>query len=85
MDTVLVDTDVFSFLLKNDTRASFYRKHLDNRRHALAFMTVAELRSWRSGDNGARRSVRNCERACAVSSSSTRTRRSPSDMRWFGT
>jgi predicted nucleic acid-binding protein len=46
MDTVLVDTDVFSYLLKNDTRAALYRKHLDGRRLALCFMTVAELHSW---------------------------------------
>ena len=46
MDTVLVDTDVFSYLLKNDTRAPLYRKHLDGRRLALCFMTAAELHSW---------------------------------------
>ncbi len=46
MDTVLVDTDVFSFILKNDTRAALYRPHLDRKRLALCFMTVAELHRW---------------------------------------
>lgn len=46
MDTVLVDTDVFSFLLKRDTRAALYRPHLDGKRVALCFMTVAELHRW---------------------------------------
>jgi predicted nucleic acid-binding protein len=46
MDTVLLDTDVFSYLLKNDTRAALYRPHIDGRRLALSFMTLAELHSW---------------------------------------
>ena len=46
MNTVLVDTDVFSYLLKNDTRAGLYRKHLDGQRLALSFMTLGELQSW---------------------------------------
>jgi predicted nucleic acid-binding protein len=43
VDTVLVDTNVFSYLLKNDTRAQLGRKHPDGNRLALSFMTVAEL------------------------------------------
>ena len=46
MDTVLVDTDVFSFIHKQDTRAELYRRHLDGKRLALSFMTVAELYRW---------------------------------------
>jgi tRNA(fMet)-specific endonuclease VapC len=46
MDTVLVDTNVFSYIHKNDTRAELYRKHLDGKRLALSFMTVAELYRW---------------------------------------
>src|SRR5687767_5834837 len=46
MDTVLVDTDVFSFILKKDTRAELYRPHPDRKRLALSFMTVAELHRW---------------------------------------
>src|SRR5437588_3171723 len=46
MDAVLVDTDVFSYIHKKDTRAELYRKHLDGKRVALSFMTVAELYRW---------------------------------------
>jgi tRNA(fMet)-specific endonuclease VapC len=56
MDTLLLDTDVFSYLLENDTRAALYRGHLDGRRLALSFMTLAELYRWAVERNwGARR------------------------------
>lgn len=44
--TVVVDTDVVSFLLKDDTRARAYRPHLQDKTLALSFMTVAELYQW---------------------------------------
>jgi tRNA(fMet)-specific endonuclease VapC len=43
---VVVDTDVFSFLYKLDTRAAAYDKHLAATNPHLAFATVAELRRW---------------------------------------
>jgi len=46
MTTLIVDTDVVSFLLKDDTRAQKYRPHLQDRTLALSFMTVAELYQW---------------------------------------
>ena len=47
MSTALVvDTDVFSFLYKGDTRASAYAPHLVGTRPHLAFATVAELHRW---------------------------------------
>ena len=46
METVLVDTDVFSYIHKKDTRAELYRKHLDEKRLSLSFMTVGELYRW---------------------------------------
>ncbi len=46
IDSVLVDTDVFSFLLKRDSRASQYAPHLEAKRGCLSFMTVAELYRW---------------------------------------
>ena len=46
MTTLIVDTDVVSFLLKGDTRAQLYRPHLQGRTLALSFMTVAELFQW---------------------------------------
>lgn len=46
MTTVVVDTDVVSFLLKDDTRAQIYLPHLRGKTLALSFMTVAELYQW---------------------------------------
>jgi tRNA(fMet)-specific endonuclease VapC len=43
---VVVDTDVISFLLKDDTRAQAYRPHLQDKTLVLSFMTVAELYQW---------------------------------------
>lgn len=44
--TVLLDTDVLSFLMKRDTRADFYLRHLVGKIPALSFMTVAEVYQW---------------------------------------
>ena len=44
--TVILDTDVVSFLFKGDTRAEAYRIHLRGKTLALSFMTVAELYQW---------------------------------------
>jgi len=41
-----VDTDVGSFIFKNDTRASLYRPYLSGRIAVLSFQTVAELEQW---------------------------------------
>ena len=46
MTPVVVDTDVASFLFKNDTRASAYLRHLRNRQWLMSFMTEAELEQW---------------------------------------
>lgn len=45
-NVVVVDTDVVSFLFKEDTRAQAYRRHLQGKTLALSFMTVAELYQW---------------------------------------
>ncbi len=42
-DRILVDTDVFSYIFRNDTRAQFFRPHLEHKTLAISFMTVAEL------------------------------------------
>lgn len=42
----VIDTDIFSFLYKGDTRAELYRPHLTSPPFILSFMTLAELRSW---------------------------------------
>lgn len=42
----VIDTDVFSFVLKHDTRAKLYQADLKALSPVLSFMTVAELRRW---------------------------------------
>jgi predicted nucleic acid-binding protein len=52
MTPVVVDTDVVSFLLKNDSRAQLYLPLMRNRDLLVSFMTEAELTSgscWPSG------------------------------------
>lgn len=46
MGDCVVDTDVFSFMLKLDTRAGLYHPYLAGKAPILSFMTVAELESW---------------------------------------
>lgn len=46
MEHVVLDTDVCSFLLKQDSRAESYRSHLANKTFCLSFQTVAELYLW---------------------------------------
>ena len=46
MTPVVVDTDVASFLFKNDSRAQSYLPHLHNRQWLISFMTEAELEQW---------------------------------------
>lgn len=41
--SVVVDTDVFSFIFDRDRRGELYRPHLEGRLVALSFQTVAEL------------------------------------------
>lgn len=42
----MVDTDVFSYLLKGDTKAAVYGPHLRGKRVAISFVTVGELYHW---------------------------------------
>jgi tRNA(fMet)-specific endonuclease VapC len=47
MDAVLLDTDVFSFLIKaGDSRAELYRSHVKGKTIALSFVSVGELFAW---------------------------------------
>ena len=43
MSTFLLDTDVFSFLVKGHPLAEAYRPHVGGHTLAISFMTVAEL------------------------------------------
>jgi hypothetical protein len=42
----VVDTDIFFFFLKKDTRAELYKSHTDGHLLFLSFMTTAELDRW---------------------------------------
>jgi len=46
VESVVVDTDVVSFLFKRDTRGSLYETHLAGKDIVISFMTLAELRQW---------------------------------------
>jgi len=46
MDAILLDTDVFSFFFKKDTRRQLYADDTKNRRLCLSFQTYAELKLW---------------------------------------
>jgi len=45
-DSLLLDTDVASYLFKNSPRAKPFRPLLKGKRPALAFVSVAELFKW---------------------------------------
>ncbi|HXP87845.1 MAG TPA: PIN domain-containing protein [Bryobacteraceae bacterium] len=46
MKPVVIDTDVASFLFKNDSRAQSYLPRLRDRQWLISFMTEAELEQW---------------------------------------
>ena len=60
--SVVVDTDVVSFLYKQDTRAEDYRAHLDGRLLTVSFMTVAALYRWTVERNWGERRKQDLER-----------------------
>ena len=43
MPDLLLDTNVISFAIKNDTRRTLYNGHVAGQRTRVSFMTVAEL------------------------------------------
>lgn len=51
MNTVLLDTNIVSYLFKGDTRAALYEPHLLSRELAVAIMTVAEQFQWAATRN----------------------------------
>lgn len=53
MPAVLLDTDVFSFVLKRDTRTALYAPDLDPSQLCLSFQSVAELHYWALSRNWA--------------------------------
>ena len=43
---IVVDTDVVSYVFKDDTRARWYRPRLVGQVRVISFMAVAELEKW---------------------------------------
>lgn len=66
MLTLLLDTDVVSFLLKGDSRATTYAPMLQGNRLALSFMTVAELFQWAAVRKWGPRRIARLEQALAA-------------------
>ena len=44
--SVVIETDVTSFIFKRDTRTGLYRRHLSRFPYFISFMTLAEMRRW---------------------------------------
>jgi tRNA(fMet)-specific endonuclease VapC len=61
MITVLLDTNIVSYLFKRDTRAALYAPHLLERELAVSMMTVAELFQWAAIRNWGKPRVRQLE------------------------
>lgn len=61
MNTLILDTDVVSFILKGDSRANQYANIVQGNRLALSFMTVAELFQWAAIRNWGEQRIANLE------------------------
>lgn len=55
MERVVVDTDVVSFYLKNDSRFDAYAQELDGKQLVMSFQTLAELLLWQELRNWSER------------------------------
>lgn len=67
--SVVVDTDVVSYIVKGDTRGALYQSHLANRIASISFMTHAELDCGRFQPVGACVGSKNSRSICAATSS----------------
>jgi predicted nucleic acid-binding protein len=61
MIVVLVDTNIVSYLYKQDTRSQLYERHLLGKEVAISLMTVAELLQWAAIRNWALPRVQHLE------------------------
>jgi tRNA(fMet)-specific endonuclease VapC len=66
LNTVLLDTNVVSFLFKGDTRAAAYAPLLQGNRLAISFMTVAELFEWAAVRNWGNHRLTRLEQALTL-------------------
>ena len=63
MNILLVDTDVMSFIFKQDSRAANYTAILQGHQWALSFMTIAELFQWAAVRNWGESRIRRLEQS----------------------
>lgn len=49
--SLIVDTDIVSYIFKKDTRSALYISHLIGVPKFISFMSLAELRLWESQSN----------------------------------
>ena len=63
--SVVIDTNVFSYLYKGDTRAASYASHLIGAQPHLSFATVAELYHWAVHRGWAQRQMERLQAAIA--------------------
>lgn len=69
MDAVLLDTDVFSFFFRQDSRHKLYVNDIQGREVCLSFQSVAELLRWaveRNWGDNRRRSLEQVMRRCVI-------------------
>src|SRR5258706_8662862 len=66
MPTILLDTDVVSFLIKGDTRATTYAPLVQGNTLAVSFMAVAELFQWATVRHWGPRRLNHLEQALAA-------------------
>jgi tRNA(fMet)-specific endonuclease VapC len=57
MRSIVVDTNVVSYVLRHDSRRDLYANDLRGNRLCVSFVTVAELRRWALGKNWGQRRV----------------------------
>lgn len=61
MATVVVDTNVVSYLHKSHENAKLYQPHLEGNLKVISFMTVAELYRWTIESNWGERRIADLE------------------------
>ncbi len=54
---VVVDTNIVSYIFKEDTRAKLYDSHLLNVPKFISFMSLAELRRWQKINNWGQKKI----------------------------
>jgi tRNA(fMet)-specific endonuclease VapC len=62
---IIVDTDVFSYWFKNDTRGKAFYQYTQGKRLYLTFITVGELYYWATKKNWGRHQIQQMENKIA--------------------